>query len=66
MEDSIEWLISDEKMPDIAGQELLDAVRRRWTDLPLVLFRGQGDEDLEQRAINASVTRYLQKGAGTG
>ncbi|WP_162562441.1 hybrid sensor histidine kinase/response regulator [Salinigranum rubrum] len=60
----VDCVISDYEMPGTNGLELLDAVRQRWPDLPFILFTGQGDEEIAEKAINAGVTDYVQKRSG--
>lgn len=63
--DDVDCVVSDYEMPSLNGLELLEAVRKRWPDLPFILFTGRGDENTAMRAINAGVTDYLQKRVGT-
>jgi PAS domain S-box-containing protein len=60
----VDCVISDYEMPGTNGLELLDAVRQRWPELPFILFTGQGDEEIAEKAINAGVTDYVQKRTG--
>ncbi|WP_439028442.1 ATP-binding protein [Haloarchaeobius sp. DT45] len=58
-------VVSDYRMPDAHGLELLDSVRERDPTIPFVLFTGRGSEQVASDAISAGVTDYLQKGSGT-
>jgi len=58
-------IVSDYNMPGMNGLEFLQAVRKRYPDLPFILFTGKGSEAIASDAISAGVTDYLQKGSGT-
>ncbi len=58
-------VISDYEMPGQNGIELLRTVRREWSNLPFILFTGEGSETVASDAISAGVTDYLQKSSGT-
>lgn len=60
-----ECLVSDYDLPDRDGLDLLEQVRERWEDLPVILFTGKGSEDVASEAIAAGVTDYLQKDGGS-
>jgi signal transduction histidine kinase/CheY-like chemotaxis protein len=53
--------ITDEVMPHLTGTELAALLRRRRTDLPIVLISGYLGPMLAQRAHGAGVTRILKK-----
>jgi DNA-binding NtrC family response regulator len=59
-----ECVVSDYRMPDVDGLELLERVRERHPDLPFILFTGQGTEAIENEAIAADVTDCVSKGGG--
>ena len=55
-------VISDYQMPEMNGLELLEAVRtHQSSDLPFVLFTGEGAEHVASEALNLGANRYLQK-----
>ncbi|WP_436932313.1 PAS domain S-box protein [Halosimplex halobium] len=58
-------IVSDYNMPGMNGLEFLQAVRKRYPDLPFVLFTGKGSEAIASDVIAAGVTDYLQKSSGT-
>ncbi|MCL7417048.1 MAG: response regulator, partial [Halalkalicoccus sp.] len=60
----IECVVSDYRMPQLTGVELLERVRERDPDLPFVLFTGQGSETVASEAISAGVTDYVSKRGG--
>ncbi|MEZ6188207.1 MAG: sigma-54 dependent transcriptional regulator [Planctomycetota bacterium] len=57
-------VISDFAMPQLDGLQLLEAVRRRAPDLPLILLTGQGNERLAVQALKHGAFHYLPKPAG--
>jgi PAS domain S-box-containing protein len=58
-------IVSDYRMPNTDGLEFLEIVRKRYPDLPFILFTGKGSEEIASEAIAAGVTDYMQKGVGT-
>lgn len=57
-----EVIISDYEMPEISGIEFLKIIRKRFKNIPFILFTGKGREEVAIEAINNGVTFYLQKG----
>lgn len=58
----IDVVVSDEKMPNMGGAELLTIVRERHPDVCRILLSGHADVDAALRAINdARVFRFLTK-----
>ncbi|SNZ06376.1 PAS domain S-box-containing protein [Natronoarchaeum philippinense] len=64
-ETELDCVISDYRMPEMNGIELLRAVRETHPELPLLLFSGEEPNDVAAEIIRAGVTDYLQKGVGT-
>jgi len=62
---SIDCIVSDYRMPEKDGIELLKTVREEYPDLPFILFTGEGSEAVASDAIAAGATDYLRKGHGT-
>ena len=58
----IDVVVSDYQMPGMDGIELLRECRRRFGDLPFILFTGRGREEIVIEAIEHGVDFYLQKG----
>lgn len=58
-------VISDYNMSEMDGIEFLKKVRKKHSNLPFILFTGQGSEQVASEAISAGVTDYLQKETGT-
>jgi PAS domain S-box-containing protein len=63
--DEFDCIVSDYEMPGQNGIELLETVRKDYSDLPFVLYTGKGSEEVASDAISKGVTDYLQKGTGT-
>lgn len=59
--DAIDCVVTDYRMPEIDGLQLLEQVRAEWPELPFVLITGEGSEDIASKAIDAGVTDYLIK-----
>jgi len=54
-------IISDYKMEERDGLDLLKAVRKNNEDLPFIMFTGKGDETVAQNALNFGADRYIRK-----
>ena len=59
---SFDVVVSDYQMPGMDGIELLKVVRKRFGDIPFVLFTGRGREEIVIQAIESGADFYLQKG----
>ncbi|WP_247729962.1 PAS domain S-box protein [Halovivax limisalsi] len=57
-----ECVLSDFRMPDLDGLELLAEIRDRDAHLPFILMTGRGSESVASEAIAAGVTDYVTKG----
>jgi PAS domain S-box-containing protein len=55
-------IISDYKMPDMDGIDLLKRVRLSGKTVPFILFSGRGREEVVIQAINEGADFYIQKG----
>ncbi|GAB3325052.1 ATP-binding protein [Haloplanus salinarum] len=60
----VDCLVSEYDLPGTDGLGLLDAVRERRPDLPVVLYTDAGDEGIASDAIAAGVTDYVPKRRG--
>lgn len=58
----VDVVVSDYQMPGMNGIDLLRECRRRFGDLPFILFTGRGREEIVIEAIEHGVDFYLQKG----
>ncbi|MFN8005720.1 MAG: response regulator [Terriglobia bacterium] len=61
-----EWsaVILDYTLPGMNGVELIQEIRRRGWQLPLVMVTGQGDEEIAVHAMKAGASEYLVKSKG--
>lgn len=55
-------VVSDYQMPGMDGIGFLKVVRKRFGDIPFILFTGRGREEIVIEAINNGADFYLQKG----
>jgi PAS domain S-box-containing protein len=55
-------IVSDYQMPEIDGIAFLKLVRRKYGNIPFILFTGRGREEIVIEAINNGADFYLQKG----
>jgi glycosyltransferase involved in cell wall biosynthesis/CheY-like chemotaxis protein len=54
-------IVSDYIMPEINGIQLLKTLKFQGIDTPLIIFTGQGGEDVAIEALNSGAAFYLQK-----
>ncbi len=54
-------LILDNHMPGMTGLELVDALRVRKIQIPVIMFTGRGDLAMKERARRAGVLMVLDK-----
>src|SRR5688572_9331906 len=60
--DGVHVVMTDQRMPEISGVELLTRVRERWPDAIRLLFTGYADIRAVVDAINqGNVYRYITK-----
>ncbi|MFP4051900.1 MAG: PAS domain S-box protein [Thermoplasmata archaeon] len=55
-------VVSDYKMPDKTGIDLLKTLRENGNDIPFIMFTGKGWEEVAMKALNNGADQYLQKG----
>ncbi len=55
-------IISDYQMPGLNGIEFLKKTRKKYGDIPFILFTGKGREEVVIDAINFGADFYIQKG----
>ncbi|MFP4498872.1 MAG: PAS domain S-box protein [Vulcanimicrobiota bacterium] len=54
-------VVSDYEMPDINGIEFLKIVKNRFHFLPVILYTGQGNEEVAREAFLAGASDYFTK-----
>ena len=59
---SYDVIISDYQIPGMDGISFLKVVRKRYGDIPFILFTGRGREEVVIDAINNGADFYIQKG----
>ena len=58
----VDLVISDMRMPQMDGVQLLEQVRAKWPDIPRILLTGYSDIDSTIAAINrGAISRYITK-----
>ncbi len=55
-------VVSDYKMPEMDGLELLKEIREHGNDIPFIIFTGKGREEIAMKALNLGADRYFRKG----
>ena len=60
-EGDFDVVVSDVRMPDMGGVELLEAVHREDADLPVILMSGEPDLDTAMKAVRFGAIEYLTK-----
>ena len=55
----VDCILTPHRLPDASGLELLERVREREPDCPVVFAPSDGDETLASAAITAGVTEYV-------
>ena len=54
-------VITDLRMPEMDGMQLVKAVRRRFATVPVVLMTAHGSEEIALRALMAGAADYIPK-----
>jgi len=56
-------VITDYRMPNLNGIELAQKIKSRY-DIPIILFTGQGSEEVAEQAFQNGIDDYLRKESG--
>lgn len=54
-------VVTDLKMPEMDGMELIQAIRRRFATIPVVVMTGYGSEDIALQALMLGAADYVPK-----
>jgi len=54
-------VLTDLRMPGMDGLELVEKIRDRWPELPVVLMTSQGSETIAVKALKAGAASYVPK-----
>ena len=60
-ENNFGCIVSDYKMPEMDGLDLLEKIRDKEIDIPFIMMTGKGDEKVAMQSANLGVERYLRK-----
>jgi CheY-like chemotaxis protein len=59
-------VLTDLEMPNLNGLELVEAVRREFTHIPVVLMTAHGSEEIASMALSKGAASYIPKAYLTG
>jgi CheY-like chemotaxis protein len=54
-------ILSDINMPGLDGLGLLDEIKRRWPELPVIMVTAYGDDERRRRASELGALEFLTK-----
>jgi CheY-like chemotaxis protein len=54
-------ILSDINMPGMDGLQLLDAIKQRFPDIPVMMVTAYGDDERRQRASALGAAQFLTK-----
>ena len=63
--DQFDLVITDQRMPDMRGTRLAEAVHVARPSIPIILISGYGGEELEHNLQDLGIRRYLMKPVST-
>ena len=58
-------VVSDYKMPEMNGCELLEKLRGDGNNIPFIIFTGKGDEEVKNTAFKKGADQYISKAGKT-
>ncbi len=59
----ISCILSDNVLPDGKGIDFISSIRKKFSDLPIVMITAYADKDLAINSINSNVTLFIEKPA---
>jgi len=63
-EKAADLVLLDYRLPDADGLEVLEAIRRQWPDLPVIMMTGVANVDTAVRAMHLGAYDYISKPFG--
>lgn len=63
-QEEISCVLSDNRLPDGRGIDLIKALREKELDIPVIVITAYADKELAVSAINLKVTHFLEKPVG--
>ncbi len=57
----IDAVVLDLRMPELDGRSVLQQLRTLYPSLPVVVFSGEGTEEVEEDVLNRGATAFIQK-----
>jgi PAS domain S-box-containing protein len=60
--DQFDVVVSDYRMAEMDGLEILQTLRDEHNNIPFIMFTGQGREEVAMKALNLGANYYLMKG----
>jgi PAS domain S-box-containing protein len=60
LDENVDCIITDYKMPTMDGLEFAKRIREI-SEVPIIIFTGQGSEDVASKAFSIGVNSYIQK-----
>ena len=60
-EETADMVLTDIKMPQMDGIELIEKIREYGSQMPIAIFSGYGEFDYAQKAIRNGVSNYILK-----
>ena len=65
LDETVDCIITDYKMPVIDGLEFAKKIREQ-SNVPIIIFTGQGSEEIASKAFSIGVNSYIQKSIDPG
>ena len=59
--ENFELVLSDVKMPDMGGFDLMKTIKKRWPDLAVIMMTGYGDAYTVKEALLLGADEYITK-----
>ncbi len=58
---NLDLIITDLNMPFMSGLDILEQVRKKDPTLPVILFTGSLEDNIEQHALNLGISEIITK-----